>query len=243
MRLASYNLQNINKVHKFVDEKFNKSIFTDYFINDFEEFDYCLDTRIYDIVCINYEDYIYKKFFSIFKYIMNNNPSTKILIYINIDDSNMNLSSFVDNIETSYSSLSIELIRYSKKHIENDFILNHVVEKINEYFFDFLNIKFIDDIYINEKNGDRILKIIISENIIELKVEKEIDFNILLFFIKNYGNIVSLRYIASSITKVPENTSDSKIERSISKVRNLISEFNMSIQNFKKVGYKFILDY
>lgn len=243
MRIASLNIMDIKDINSRININFNKSVFTDLFKGDFEEFSYCMDTRIYDIVFITYEDFLSKKYFNVFKYFLKNNKDTKVYLFLNNQKSYPNYNYFIDTIKTCYADLQIEMVFLDNINIEVK-LLNFIVEKVDSYFLDFLNISFVENFYVNNVDNNRILQMVISGNIIEIKLDNDIDFNMLIFFIKNYGNIVTLRSITSAITKVPENTSDSKIENSISKIRKKLLFFNnfINIQNFKKAGYKIIVN-
>lgn len=241
MRIAYFNIKKEDVKNIKIDTNFNKSVFADNFNNDYDSFAYCMDTRIYNLVFIKYEDIIYKKYFNVFKYLLNNNIDTKVYFYVDKNEQNHNCNYFKENIKMCYSKLNVEIIYVDK---ENDFS-KFISEKVNNYFLDFLNLSFIEKFYIDETDGNnRTLKMVVSGNILEIKLDSVIDFNVLMFFVKNYGNIVSFRSIASAISDTPEKTSNLKIEKSIAHIRQSIEKFNnlVNIQTFTKNGYKFIIN-
>lgn len=238
MRIALYNIEEKNDIIKTIDSRFQKSIFKDSFLTNFEDFSYCTDTRVYDMIFIKYEDFICNKYFNVFKYTMNNNNNTKIFLYMDNSENHTRVESFIETIKTCYIGLDVTIININKDEMEEN-----ISKSISSYFSDFMSMPFIESID-NKSSNDKMLRMNLDGGTIDISTDKDIDFNILIFFIKNYEKILTLKSIASAIADVPENTPDSKLENSISKIRKKLIEFNenINIQTFKKNGYKMVLN-
>lgn len=238
MRIALYNIEEKNDIIKTIDGRFQKSIFKDSFPIDFEDFSYCTGTRVYDMIFIKYEDLICNKYFNVFRYTLNNNNGTKIFVYMDNSESYTRIESFMETVRTCYIGLDVSIINIDKNEMEND-----IAKNISSYFSDFMNMPFIKSID-NKSSNDKMLRMRLDGSEIDISTDKDIDFNILIFFIKNYEKILTLKSIASAIADVPENTPDSKLENSISKIRKKLIKFNenINIQTFKKNGYKMVLN-
>lgn len=188
------------------------------FFDDYEDAEYCMDTRHYDLVIIEYNKSLNNKYYNILGYIKKKEISPKAYVFgkelsagKTVLDSASNYIELLDNYD-------FDLLDLVNKNT------NTIIEE--------------EDIKIDVKNK----KIFIKNQEVEFK--KEFDFYVLLYFMRHYKSTLNIQSILSATCSNPEYSKDSLIESSISSIRILIEKITgiNPIKAFKKVGYRFSLE-
>ena len=80
-----------------------------------------------------------------------------------------------------------------------------------------------------------------TNEVVSLKINKSIDFQVLVYFIRHYGEVININSILSAITEEPEYMNNSPIESSISSIRKIFATYlNLNpIKALKRIGYQF----
>lgn len=217
----------IKKGIKFLEEELCMKV--DFFENDYETTEYCIDVRHYDLVYLEYNKKYDNIFYSCFGYAKKKEFIPKINLIVSEEQkkNNYTLEKFINN----YNFVNI----ISKE----DFNLEeHISEKmLGESTLierDDLKISLKDKKVTFNKNGEDI----------EIEFKKGIDFYVLLYFIRNYKETINISSLLDATCAEPEYTKNSIIESSISSIRKLFkSIFDINpIKNSKKVGYRFSMD-
>jgi hypothetical protein len=215
-----------------INKSFKDCIFFDTFDNEIDEAIYCVDIRVYDMIFINFKESFYKKYLNIIG-TLNRDYDLKYKLYIFIED--LKDSSFITfkDLIKSYKNLEVEFISFPKKNL-----INYISSKTEEIFKEIPNIKTIS---VNHEL--KVLVIQTNDGIVELPILKMIDLQVILYFLRHYGEVININSIVSSISNEPEFMSNSPIESSISSIRKLFqSSIGLNpIKAFKRVGYQFKL--
>lgn len=205
--------KDISFLEKSLEVKFD-------FFDNIEDAEYCSFIRDYDIVYLEYKREYHKKYHNILAYLKKENQPK---VYI-ITSQKENLKDFE---------------RYEFKEENIDFNLkNHLIETLPNNESEIIK---RDNIIINI-NSKTVFYEKDSE-MIEVKFEKDFDFTVFLYFIRNYESTINIKNLLNATCAEPEYAKDSLVETSISSIRKtFISMFAINpIKAFKKVGYRFSL--
>lgn len=205
--------KDISFLEKSLEVKFD-------FFDNIEDAEYCSFIRDYDIVYLEYKREYHKKYHNILAYLK---KETQPKVYI-ITSQKENLKDFE---------------RYEFKEENIDFNLkNHLIETLPNNESEIIK---RDNIIINI-NSKTVFYEKDSE-MIEVKFEKDFDFTVFLYFIRNYESTINIKNLLNATCAEPEYAKDSLVETSISSIRKtFISMFAINpIKAFKKVGYRFSL--
>lgn len=188
---------------------------------------------MYDLIIINFRSVNYSKYYNIMSILDKYYElEHKVCIYHNLSEK-MNFSSFQNKIKEIYKKVQIDYLGsfHSKEELTKD-----IVELTEKWF---LNTPIVNNMSIDHEN--RVLKLETKHGEVTIDIKKNIDYQILIYFMRHYGEVININSILSAITAEPELMNNSPIESSISSIRKL---FNLNlglnpIKAFKRVGYQF----
>lgn len=213
-----------------INKSFKDCIFFDSFKDDIDEAIYCVDIRVYDIIYINFNPSFYKKYLNIIG-TLNRDYDLKYKLFMFVENEKDN--SFIDFKSAIKSYKKVE-INYIDSNMVNksDFI----IENTEFIFKEIPNIKTI-----SVNHADKTLTIKTKDGDVVFPMYKMIDMQVILYFLRHYGEVININSIVSSISKEPEFMSNSPIESSISSIRKLFkTNAGLNpIKAFKRVGYQF----
>jgi DNA-binding winged helix-turn-helix (wHTH) protein len=225
------NIFNKKNISKEINKNYEKSLFFDFFSEDIEEAEYCIEIRNYDLILINFNKKHYCKYYNILSILKKYYKLDYNLIVFNKDKNLSQFKSFLEKKSEIYKNVNLTT--------ENNIDFKYIVNIIEDYFE---TIPKIVDLSVNHK--DKTVKIITNNNEeVILKIEKNIDFQILTYFVRHYGEVININSILSAIINEPEYMNNSPIESSISSIRKLFKQ-SLSInpiKAFKRIGYQFKL--
>jgi len=194
---------------------------------DFSEAEYLLGIRSYSKIYIQFSESYYKKIYNMLGELKHQNNNHEVVILMGSEDSHI-ATIFKKHVSEIYSSVNAKLI-----HVSN--VGPHISDQIRTYFFEAPDM--IESFEIDLKT--RSVALTVNSKELKVKVKSAKDFQILLFFIKNYGETLNIDTILSGVFHEPELGSASPIESAISVIRNLLGR--NSIKALKRVGYRFAL--
>lgn len=229
MRVALIDCD-INKNELNINKYFKDCIFFDYFQDDIDEAIYCVDIRVYDIIYIKFNPLFYKKYLNIIG-TLNRDYDLKYKLFMFVEN----------NIDNSFISFKEAIHSYKK--VEINYIDSTVINKpefiIENTEFIFKEIPHIKTISVNHE--EKTLTIKTKDGDVIFPMYKMIDMQVILYFLRHYGEVININSIVSSISSEPEFMSNSPIESSISSIRKLFkTNAGLNpIKAFKRVGYQF----
>jgi len=198
---------------------FLKSAFPDGqidFFDDYEDVEYCTQTRKYDYVFIKDKDSAFNQILNSAKTLQEKN--TPLIILNSNNKKHINIYKKYNANITKEEDLS-----FFKDFIEKNENLYLLENKF--YKIDTTNKK----IYIKE---DSKLK--------ELSLEKEIDYKVFVYFARHYGEVLSVFDLLCGTQEDPEFIRNSIIEVSIATIRKALKNLkSLTIVSHKKQGYQF----
>lgn len=233
MRVAVINFKNIDKNEIFnnIDTNVGELIYLDFFEEDIKEAEYCIEIRNYDLILINYLSEHKKSYVNIFGSINRKYKQNNQIVFIE-QSMKTNLNEFLSEYTKIYKNINVktvpvfyersDLIQYLSKIIYETFVLSPNIQNIS---IDYEN---------------KIINVIVNNKIIQIKAKRAIDYQVLNYFIRHYGNIINLDCILSAISEEPEYFEPS-IESSITNIRKIFFTYlnKNPIKSFKKIGYSF----
>jgi DNA-binding winged helix-turn-helix (wHTH) protein len=212
------------------DSIFKECVFIDNFNNNFEEAEYCVDIRFYDVICIQFKPNLLKSYLNIIGTL---NRDYELHYQINMYFAKDDYKSIIEfkGIMSCYKNVEVMFIESDTLNLESE-----IKELINTTF---MSIPVIKDLSISDDKS--ILTVITNDGNIELPVSRMIDIQVLLYFLRHYGEVININTIISSVSLEPELTSNSPIETAISSIRkNFKTVIGCNpIKAFKRVGYQF----
>lgn len=187
------------------------------FFDDYEDAEYCMDTRNYDLVIFEYNKDKNNKYYNFLGYLKKKEIQPKTYIF---------------GKDLSYSKTLLETSKFVEIIDNYNFNIEDIISKNTTNIIEEEEIK----IDINNK------KIFIKGQEVEFK--KTIDFYVLLYFMRHYKSTLNIQSILSATCTDPEYSKDSLIESSISSIRSLVEGLTgiNPIKAFKKIGYRFSLE-
>lgn len=197
----------------------NLEVNVDYF-DDLDDAEYCLDIRHYDYVIMEYVDRLYPKYFNI----------KKVLHYKELQP-----NVFFFNETKRTNELGFEFKTRDFDSFKN-YLLSIIPEDESEFIKKDNIIAYIKTKSIFYKDNE--------DNLIEIVIEKDFDFKVLLYFIRNYEKIINLKSLLDATCQEPEIATNFSIEASITSIRKIFrklfkkKEIN-PIVSLKKSGFKF----
>lgn len=186
--------------------------------SDIDEIEYCMSVRVYSLIFAEYNENKVKNFYNIIAEAKRNN----IEIFIFGDFSN---SFHFNRLKTDYNPNIIEGLFDLTKEVKQ-------------------RIKTSSNKYISCNIKDRKILVELNNVKTELEFEKTLDFFVMLYFIRNYDNIVCFNSLLSACCSEPEYVRNSSVDSSIASIRKMFQDcFNINpIVSLKKIGYKFSLE-
>jgi len=239
--IVGYNDIEVEDIKKNIDKKFRDFIYFDLY-TDIGEAEYMSCIRSYDLVFMKNNPSKYLEYLNLFKEFKHQEFLKVIFFEKKEGKDNIKLSynNFLASVSKIFSYINIE---YVNDNLENfDYI-----KFISEYTLNFFTkspetIQHISinyerqSITINLKEGDSF----------SVEIPKQKDFKILIYFIRHYGEVISVNSILSGISSEPENILTSPIETGISTIRKLFKLKTPSsleqinpIRASKRIGYSF----
>ena len=193
--------------------------------DDYEEAEYCVDIRFYDLIILEFEEEKHSKLLNFFKYARDKNERSKIIMFGNgIKDFHLKM----------YERFGInQIIKEDMKHTKVKNIIKSEISTTIEH--DILKVDVKEKkVWIN-KDGEHI----------EISFKKKTDFYVFLYFMRHYKETINVSNLLDATCEEPELTKDSIIESSISSLRKTFNELLgiNPIKAFKKVGYNFSLQH
>lgn len=215
-----------------INKSFKDCIFFDTFNNEIDEAVYCVDIRVYDIIFINFKEEYHRKYLNIIG-TLNRDYDLKYKFYIFTENTSSDSFKTFKELLKPYKNLEVEFISFSSSNL-----LNYISSTTEEIFKEIPNIKTVS---VNHESKTLIIQT--KDGIVELPILKMIDLQVILYFLRHYGEVININSIVSSISNEPEFMSNSPIESSISSIRKLFqSSVGLNpIKAFKRVGYQFKL--
>jgi len=234
--LINFNRQNIEQDLN-LDKTYKKCMFFDV-TDDVDEADYCISMRLYDLFFLNIDEKLLnnKKYLNILRTL--HNQYKQYTLYITYDESIKEslLTNLKNKIKKSYSSVD-ENTQYINKTNLN--IEDFIKEETTNHFLS-IPLKEISSINYEE----RIITIMTEEDKeVELVIKKNLDFQVVLYFIRHYTEVINIDAILSGIAQEPEFINNSPIESSISSIRKIFKKSLQvnPIKAFKRIGYQLTL--
>jgi DNA-binding response OmpR family regulator len=220
--LESLNEDSLEKEIKYIQKNMHAKI--DIF-NDYEEAEYCMDIRQYDLVYLEYNKKYEKNYYNFFAY-ANKKEIVPNVFLLTEEDTKNNL--IIKNFSEKYN-----FIKEEKK--ENFNLKKHLLSLNPEEE----NIIIRDNLKIDLKNKK--IYILKQNEYQEVEFTKKFDFYVLLYFLRHYQSTININSLLDATCEEPEFTKDSIIESSISSIRKTFKDIlNINpIKAFKKVGYRF----
>ena len=233
MRIALINFKNIerNEIFDNIDINISELIYLDNFEEDMKEAEYCIDIRSYDLILINYLTEHKKFYVNMFGSINRKYKLSNKVVFVE-QSTRSNLNEFLaeytkiyKNVNTKTTPVFYErsnLLQFLSKIIYDTFILSPNIQNVS---IDYEN---------------KIINVVINDINIPIKAKRVIDYKILTYFIRHYGDIINLDCILSAIAEEPEYYEPS-IESSITNIRKTFKSYlnKNPIKSFKKIGYRF----
>jgi len=168
--------------------------------DDYEEAEYCVSTRfydlIYDLIILEYEKQNRSKLLNFFKYARNKNDLSEIFLF----------SEDIKNSEVQlYEKYNInEILKEKLEEAKIEELIKGKVSTIIEH--DILKVD------VKEKK----VWIIKDKEPIEIYFKKKTDFYVFLYFMRHYKETINVSNLLDATCEEPELTKDSIIESSIS---------------------------
>jgi len=229
--LIDFNKEiNLENLQKEINKNYKENIFFDIFQEDLEEAEYCIEIRQYDLIIIDFKKENFKRYYNILGLLSKQYKLDYNLVLFVKDKNQSQYKSFIDRKNEIYKNVNLEI----KEEIPT---LNSIISYIESYFE---TIPKIIDIKIDYDNKILNLKTNTNE-VVSLKINKSIDFQVLVYFIRHYGEVININSILSAITEEPEYMNNSPIESSISSIRKIFATYlNLNpIKALKRIGYQF----
>jgi len=231
----------VAEIKKKINSSYRNYIYIDFY-TDVGEAEYMACIRSYDLVFIKNKPSLYLEYLNFFKE-LKNQPFVKVLFFnkqIGELSKKMTNESFREVLDKIFSYLDIE---YIDDEAEDFDYVSYMSEKISKIFtgspetISHLKIDYEKksiEVFLNEKDS------------FSINIPKEKDFKILLYFIRHYGEVISVDSILSGINSEPETVLTSPIETGISTIRKLFktkAPKNINLVNpikaTKRIGYSF----
>jgi DNA-binding winged helix-turn-helix (wHTH) protein len=213
------------------DNSLNSYVFVDK-INDIEEFKYLAFIRRYDKIYIDINNHSIKDFDSFFKSVNDIEDFKVNIVFISNDEIKLTeANSFIKN---KFKHIKSEYI-----FIEQKWINKYISENIEHSFFE--TPETIKDLKIDIKN--QVIHINLGEEVMSIDMAEKMNkkaFQLFLFFVRHYGEVLTISTILSATSKEPELASYSPIEGAISNIRTIFEDMvnlNNVVKSVKKVGY------
>jgi len=210
----------------------DKYIFID-IVRDLEEAEYLLDIRGYNQIFLDFNENKYKKYYNLFKVINKLSIDFSYDLFLLYDKESNKLNSLKEQVKSIYKNMNITYIQ--------DKTANFISEKIYHGFYQTPSI--IDSYEIDMKNQKIVLTI--ENERFEIPVKYNREFKVIIFFIQHYGEVVNIDTILSGIVSEPEEFTNSRIETTISSIRNSFELLKLKVKNpivaHKRIGYRFAL--
>lgn len=245
MRVALIDFKDIlsdsenEEIKSSIKKEYQDCIFIDVFSEDIELAEYCLDIRMYDLIFINFRNENKTKYFNLVSILAKYYElDYQLQVYCNPNEER-SFHIFEDRMKEVYSSVKVN---YLGSFFSKEQVLKDIIQRTEEYF---LTIPIVEDISINYE--DQTVNLKTEHGRVTIAIKKNIDFQILIYFMRHYGEVININSILSAITDEPELMNNSPIESSISSIRKIFkntvetkdeSIFN-PIKAFKRVGYRF----
>jgi len=234
MRVALINYEDKEIASKLaIKEEYKNCIFFDE-LEGLDNSSYYIDIRMYDLVFINIsnEDKIDKKIFNIFKTLADDYENYQIVLTHNKDISKNKLETLTTAINTIYKKIKPNL---SFLELPDREIIGSFSKSIGSYF---TSIPLKEVSSINYKERELTITTHMEKEVV-IKITKDIDFQVILYFIRHYNQIINIDTILSGISQEPELMNNSPIETSFSSIRKTFSKLNINpIKAFKRVGFQ-----
>lgn len=222
MRILIYT-KNITKKIRDITKEIEKDFVTRIdLIEDYEEAEYCVRIRFYDLILVEFEKERRIQFMNFFNHSRKKNKHSNIIIFgKDITDSELDLYKKYNLSKIIYENLNEGNIKNIIQNTYSTIIENDILK---------IDVK-------NKKVW------IMKEGYTEISFKKKIDFYVFLYFMRHYKETINISNLLDATCEEPELTKDSIIESSISSLRktfnNLIGV--NPIKAFKKIGYNFAL--
>jgi len=216
-----------------IKKEYNKCILLDIFCSDIEEAEYCLYIRTYDLIFINYRDINRKKYYNLLKTISRFYKLKNKIYILSEPKEKGEFKLFRQQQIKNFGELKINFLDYL-----NEKELFKIISSVSEDYL--TDIPLINNLEIDHDKKQLIINL---EDKIVLSIKRDIDFQVLVYFIRHYEEIINIDSLLSAITTEPEVMHNSPIETSISSIRKIFKKaFDTNpIKAFKKVGYRFAI--
>lgn len=232
--------EGVEEIKNFIDTKYREFIYVDKY-NDVDEAEYMCCIRKYDFIFLKNIPENYLPYMNLFK-TLKEDEFLKVFFFTEKegeDTFKMSENNFYKSVEKIFSYIDIEYIDNSGDYKTIEKISNIIEESF------LTSIDTIENLYIDYQNKE--VEIFLNkEESFKVKFTKDKDFKILLYFIRHYGEVISVDAILSGVNSEPENILTSPIETGISAIRKLfksktpehLSAIN-PIKASKRIGYSF----
>jgi hypothetical protein len=239
MRIAIVDFKNLiteKEKQSLLDKispEYRDCIFFDIFEEDIEEAEYCLDIRMYDAIFVNYRSEHSRKYYNLLGILSRYYELDYKFYMFQNNSEDKNFDTFQARAKEAYKNVEIN---YLGSFYEKEALTNQIINLTENLF---ITIPIVKNVEINHE--EKIVNVTTEDGIVSLEIKKEIDFQILLYFMRHYGEVININSILSAITDEPEFMNNSPIESSISSIRKIfkLSLGTNPIKAFKRVGYKF----
>lgn len=226
------------KILSNINPQYAPCIIIDAYEQEQEEFEYCAECRRYDFVVVHFNSNYWKSYIEVLKIINDNYEIAPKICFI--------VSDYAEDWQ--FAGLQKHCEKFTKLDLTyNTDIMGEIDEckyigkALEKYFVNHMRFYRFDLDAVNKK-----VAIKIRDASIELKVENEINFKVLSYFLRHHGETLSLNQIISAISENPEYEEEGAVKNIITNLRSVLRLFtnsNSSPLYFVKesAGYKFQL--
>ena len=233
MRILGYNLDSEYLLKSKVSKDSQKLIHID-LESDKGDIEYFLIIRRYDMIVLNLDNKNYKRYLNLLKIINREYKLSEFRYELIIShEESIDITYLQNDINQNYKNIKPKYIKYNKNNPISPIIQNNIFN----YFYKTPDI--IQSISMDVSK--QLITLEVNDNTYDIFVKSKKDIQVLLHFIRHYGEVINMEMILSGISKEPELSNSSPVESAISSLRKVFSFLNVNnpIIALKRVGYRF----
>lgn len=203
------------RIYANICDKYSPCIITDMCANnDVDMATYCAQVRRYDLVLVQFDSAYWANYLELLKTIKNlyENP-IKIHFIVNDYCDDWQFKRIKDECDSRYFGMDVSF----DTEIMNLAEVYRSMANTIQYFFE-NNMRFRN---FSIDTAEKTLHIEVNNAVVTFKIERSFDFKVLSFFLRHYGETLSINQIISAVCEEPEQLEGDVVKKSLTYLKKL----------------------